>query len=332
MIVSGLAEAIIKAGQIEVVKSTVKVTSADGGIVREGNKFEAVGDKIYYQFVVTNKGVQSITALNFRDPLLDLNREVTLDAPLAPGQSYTYMVDKPYEVTQADLDNGSVKNTVYVKVPDKENPDKPEVPGENDTPAHKTSGILLTKESTRVCNAEGVDYPDGKFREAGDLIYYQFVMKNVGNVTIKKVIITDEKLGIHKLELTPDLAPGDVYIYQAPQPYRVTTDDVLRGEVVNTASVVNPEDPQNPGTSTHITTGQTEAIASSTPLLPTVIMPSKPADKKLLAQPVDKPVEQHTPSPDRTLVPVTGEQGIDPLLPLLLSLMAVALILLRRRH
>ena len=126
------------------------------------------------------------------------------------------MVDKPYEVTQADLDNGSVKNTVYVKVPDKENPDKPEVPGGNDTPAHKTSGILLTKESTRVCNAEGVDYPDGKFREAGDLIYYQFVMKNVGNVTIKKVIITDEKLAIHKLELTPDLVPGDVYIYQAP--------------------------------------------------------------------------------------------------------------------
>ena len=77
-----------------------------------GNGRTDVGDKIRYEFVVTNTGTVTLTGVGVDDPKLAAQGiSVTCDpSTLAPGESVVCTADAPYVVTQADVDRGSVHN------------------------------------------------------------------------------------------------------------------------------------------------------------------------------------------------------------------------------
>lgn len=83
--------------------ASIKVTKR-----AEPDTFSAVGEEIVYWFAVTNTGDLDVTNLIVTDPLIGFSGTV---ANLAAGASTIYLSDS-YTITQADLDAGSVENTV----------------------------------------------------------------------------------------------------------------------------------------------------------------------------------------------------------------------------
>lgn len=76
-------------------------------------EFTAVGQVITYTISVTNTGNTTLSNIAVSDPLTGLLENV---ASLAPGQSVTFQTS--YTVTLADIENGSVLNTVFVSAED----------------------------------------------------------------------------------------------------------------------------------------------------------------------------------------------------------------------
>ncbi len=71
--------------------------------------YKAVGDEINYTIVTENTGNVTITDVTVNDPLVQLNENI---GSLNPGDSHSISI--LYSVTQADLDQGTVINTVVV--------------------------------------------------------------------------------------------------------------------------------------------------------------------------------------------------------------------------
>jgi gliding motility-associated-like protein/uncharacterized repeat protein (TIGR01451 family) len=73
------------------------------------NIYTSVGDEISFFIEVENTGNVSVNAVSVTDPLTGLNSTIPV---LAPGETETYT--EIYTITQADLNSGSVTNTVTV--------------------------------------------------------------------------------------------------------------------------------------------------------------------------------------------------------------------------
>ncbi len=219
----------------KVEKNTVKVTNGDGTETRKDNMFTTAGDRIYYSFTVTNTGNQTIKKLKFKDTLIDLTREISLD--LKPGFKWTYTPNKFYEVTQADINTGKVNNTVSVVAVPPSGNDTPPEESTNTTPPVQTPKIVVEKTATEVTDAQGKAYEDGKIHAAGDLITYKFTVTNKGNVTIRYLKIDDSTIKFTKEFYDLNIDPDGKFTYTLEEPYKVSQADLNNGEVLNTAIV-----------------------------------------------------------------------------------------------
>ena len=217
-------------GHITVEKETTSEAPENG---------YALGDTIEYKITVKNDGNLTITDIKVTDELT--KDEWTIDS-LAPGETKEFTAE--YEVTEADILNGSVKNvaTATGTSPDPDQPDVPVTPGDTDDPTEeKNPSLNVTKETTSTA-------PEGGYA-LGDKIEYKITVENDGNVTISDITVTDDKTGdewtIESLE------PGETKEFTAT--YEVTEADILNGSVKNvaTATGTDPEgdDPTvDPGT------------------------------------------------------------------------------------
>ncbi|MCY4781783.1 hypothetical protein ORI89_19210, partial [Sphingobacterium sp. UT-1RO-CII-1] len=162
-------------------------------------------------------------------------------------------------ITQADMDRGGVYNLATAKgedprgkeVPvtskdpnplDPSDPDypaeDPDYPGCTDctvTPLVKDAKLELDK-SSKYVDANG----DGKVN-AGDKIEYSFEVRNVGNVTISNIAITDDQVTVSGGPI--DLAPGEKDATTFTAVYTITQADMDRGGVYNLATAKG-EDPR----------------------------------------------------------------------------------------
>src|SRR5690606_10744516 len=107
---------------------------------------------------------------------------------LAPGASKT--VEVSHAITHADLDNGGVDNQASVSGTDpvgdpvNSSSDDPSTPDSDDpTRAELTQSLAITiTKRTRP----------GEFVQVGDVIVYDLVVTNTGNVTLTNIEISDE--------------------------------------------------------------------------------------------------------------------------------------------
>ncbi|MGB4311297.1 MAG: S-layer homology domain-containing protein, partial [Natronincolaceae bacterium] len=169
-----------------------------------------VGDKIHYIITVTNTGNTTLAGIPVVDTKIGLNATIT---ELAPDAVWTHIAD--YSITQADIDAGSVLNTVLV---DEEGTDE-------ETPLPKVPGMEVEK--------SGEYLGDPERAEVGDKIHYTITVTNTGNTTLTNIAVADNMIGLGTI--ITELLPGAVWTHEAD--YSITQADIDAGKVLNTVLV-----------------------------------------------------------------------------------------------
>ncbi len=192
-----------------------------------------VGDKLTYVFEITNTGEITIKELVLTDN--KIGGEVALPKKtLAPKESMT--VEADYILTQADFDAGKVKNSATVEGKDVH--DKPVKDTSGNTPNDDDETVTVISELSKITLTKTAQFNDENgdgYAQLGESITYTFTVKNVGNVTVKDLKITDKKIeGVITLDKTT-LAPSEVA--KGSVTYQITKEDLKAGKVENSAVV-----------------------------------------------------------------------------------------------
>ncbi|MFZ0091251.1 MAG: hypothetical protein WAL63_17210 [Solirubrobacteraceae bacterium] len=196
-----------------------------------------VGDHISYAYVVTNAGnvnlssvaVSDVTAGHVTCPPLST-------AGLSPGASVTCTEDVAYQVTQADVDSGSVTDvatatgTATVAGSSVTSPASP--PASVTIPAAVSPAVSIVKSGAVAPSA------DQHAVTPGDTIQYSYLVTNIGNTTLQSISVSDSNAGrvTCPTPAPPGLAPGAVESCSAASPYVVSQADVDAGAVADTAT------------------------------------------------------------------------------------------------
>ena len=189
-------------------------------------EYSEPGETISYTYTVTNTGNVTLHAVALTDSRLGA---VTCpDTTLAAGQSTTCTAE--HVTTQADVDAGHIANTADVTG---RPPTGPPVTGTDRDTVHaiRTPGIQVGKSSS----------PD-TFGAAGETITYSYAVTNTGNVTLRRITVTDSRLG----PITcPDTALAPAASMTCTASYVTTQADVDKGDIEN-AAVVTGHPPAGP--------------------------------------------------------------------------------------
>ena len=202
-------------------------------LVKTANQasFDAVGDVLTYDYLVTNTGNVGIGALSVSDDKIatvacDVAGQGDGDAVLDPAEAV--ICTATYTVTQADLDAGSVTNMASATGTPSGGSLTP--PTDSATvDADRQPSLETVKTATSV-----------NFEQPGDVTTYQYVVTNTGNVTLTDPItVTDNLISAVSCPALPagGLAPGANLTCTAS--YTVTQADLDAGSVTNLASAVS---------------------------------------------------------------------------------------------
>ncbi|AKC86182.1 hypothetical protein WQ53_04735 [Pseudoxanthomonas suwonensis] len=199
----------------------------------------AVGDVIDYQFVVTNTGDVNLSGIVVHDAQLDA-AAVCAATALAPTASTT--CTGSHTVTAAEVAVGNVHNSATASGTPPATPGNPTptpvdtpTPSEVDTPTVQNPGLTIVKSVTSA----------GPYT-VGDVIDYQFVVTNTGDVNLSGIVVHDGQLDAAAVCAATTLAPTASTTCTGS--HTVTAADVDAGNVHNsaTASGTPPVTPGNP--------------------------------------------------------------------------------------
>ncbi|WP_378239456.1 DUF7507 domain-containing protein [Actinomadura harenae] len=187
------------------------------------SSFTAAGQPITYTYKVTNTGNVTLNDVGINDPLPGLSTPTCLTTTLPAGGSTDCTAT--YTTTQADVDAGAVHNEASAHGTPQGATGPIESPlSEVTVPAVANPSIALSKVPNRLT------YPG-----AGVVITYQYVVTNTGNVTLTDVGITDAHTGLSPVTCPlTTLPPGGRTVCIGT--YTTTAQDVLNGEITNTAT------------------------------------------------------------------------------------------------
>ncbi len=163
---------------------TVKIASP--------TSYSAVGQKITYNYTVTNSGNVFISGpITVTDNITGVIQ--LSNSGLSPGQNVTGTAN--YTITQADLDNGSVTNSAYA------------TGTFNGTEVNSTN-VTATVEAIQSPSLFTVKIASPEnYSAVGDIITYTYNITNTGNVNIKgPITVTDNKTGIIQINNTTKFA------------------------------------------------------------------------------------------------------------------------------
>ncbi|MGX7826386.1 DUF7507 domain-containing protein [Actinokineospora sp. 24-640] len=221
-------------------------------VVKEAEGFEGiqdgtvdVGDTIEYRITATNAGTVTLTNVEVVDeyeppatePGDPPRCEPTAPSTLPAGQTMSCAV--AYEVTQADVDQGSVTSRASGRgtTPGGQVITSGE-PDEVTTELDQAAAVSITKRVARIDDSNV-----NKVNDADDVIHYEVTVRNTGTVTVTGVEVTDTIAApaspTPTLDCRPEtgaaLGPGEDMACTGT--YTITQADIDAGRVVNTASV-----------------------------------------------------------------------------------------------
>jgi uncharacterized repeat protein (TIGR01451 family)/LPXTG-motif cell wall-anchored protein len=186
-----------------------------------GDDFTA-GAEVKYTFVVANTGNVTVDGIGIDDPMT--SDEACPKDALAAGEQM--VCSATYTLTQADIDAGRVDNTVTVDGTDPSGRDVSGT-GTNTFPAAASPKLTVAKTGV-FADADG----DG-LAQAGEVVNYQIVVRNTGNVTVTDISVDDPLTGPPACD-GEDLAPGQFVTCTVS--YTLTQADVDAGSVRNSAT------------------------------------------------------------------------------------------------
>lgn len=216
----------------------------------------AAGTQITYSFEVTNTGNVPIVALSVTDAMTaPAGPSPAVGCPpgqLAPGATVTCTAT--YTATQADIDNGIIKNSATATGQD--------LSGNPVTSGRATASVSVVS-APSLALVKTADR--STVTAAGQLVHYSFTVTNTGNVTASGLAVVDAFTAPGGpvppvICSVTSLAPGASTVCTSDYP--ATQADLDNGSITNTA-VATAKDPQ--GTS-----------ISSDPSTVTVGAPSAP--------------------------------------------------------
>ena len=199
----------------------------------------AAGSLIAYRFDVTNTGSVTLDGITVNDARLDAPATCPLSS-LAPGLSMT--CTGSYTVTAVDVAAGYVQNTATVTGQPPTVPGGPTPPPVTSPPSTVTTstaqnpGLALVKSVTST----------GPYT-TGNVIAYQFVVTNTGDVTLTGLVVNDAQLDAPAVCPASTLAPAATMTCTGS--YTVTVADVASGNVHNSATA-SGQPPTVPGGTT----------------------------------------------------------------------------------
>jgi uncharacterized repeat protein (TIGR01451 family) len=184
--------------------------------------FNAVGQRIYYSYILTNTVSFPLNApFVVSDNIVTNENCLSSPATLATGASYT--CTGSYVITQADIDTGYVTNLVSAS--------------SVETTTNTTGTTIYAVQDTSLTLTKTVSPTVAT--DVGDTVTYTYTLTNSGNVTlIGPYTVTDNKISSSDIDCSGAAATLlPLATTQCTATYTITADDVANASVTNTASV-----------------------------------------------------------------------------------------------
>ena len=189
----------------------------------------AVGQAVTYSYIVQNTGTIGINSLALTDDKLG---EIKLDTnTIMPGTQATGT--STYTIKESDLPGPLTNNVTASGVEDR-------------TKKPVSASASATVDLTYNAALNLTKVPSSTTAKVGDKVTYRFTVTNTGNVTIKGLNLTDDKLGTIKTDKN-ELAPGAVTSASATH---VILESDLPGPLINVATIKGTDSQNQPVTAT----------------------------------------------------------------------------------
>jgi LPXTG-site transpeptidase (sortase) family protein len=225
--------------------------------ITSGNPYSVEGAEVDYEYIVTNDG-----DITLDGPVTIDDDQATVTCPvvssLNPGDSVTCSAS--HTISQADIDAGSLTNTATAHAD-----------GVDSNTATATANATQTPELTLVKNITSGD----PYAAAGDVIDYEYVVTNTGNITLHGAVTVDDDQTIVTCPFVAQLAPSESVTCTAS--HTVTQANVDNGSLTNIATAHEDGVDSNTATATatasmnpslelvkSITSGNTYSVVGST--------------------------------------------------------------------
>ncbi len=189
----------------------------------------SVGQAVTYTYTVRNTGTIGINALTLVDD--KLGTLVPAARTILPGVSTT--ATSIYTIKESDL-LGPLNNTAVASG----------VEDRTKKPVSATASATVALTYNAALSLTKV--PSSTTAKVGDTVTYRFTVTNTGNVTIKGLNLTDDKLGTIKTDKN-ELAPGAVASASATH---VILESDLPGPLTNLATIQGTDSQNKPVTAT----------------------------------------------------------------------------------
>ena len=182
------------------------------------------GEVITYNYLLTNTGNQTLTGITLTDDNVDAQPTCNVTS-LAPGATTTCTAN--YTVKQADIDaGGNITNNVTA------NSNEGAVATKNlNIPISGTPSITIAKSSTT-----------SSVTTAGQIITYNYLIKNTGNLTLSGISLNDDKVDVQPTCPSTSLAPRDETTCSATYTIKQTDVDA-GGNITNNVTASSNEAP-----------------------------------------------------------------------------------------
>ncbi|WP_211319898.1 DUF7507 domain-containing protein, partial [Flavobacterium aquicola] len=218
----------------------------------------AVGDKITYTFTITNPGTTPISNITITDPLLAspnpnvpilyVSGDTDSDDSLNSSETWTYKAD--YSVNQSDINVGKIINQAAVNGMVLGTNNISSLSGTDISNHNPTITELCQSPSIKITkDGNYVDSNQDGITNVGDIVSYNFVIENTGNVPLTNITVTDNNAVITTGSITT-LAVGAIDTNTFSGSHAITQDDINIGYVYNLAIVTAKDPNDNPVTDT----------------------------------------------------------------------------------
>jgi uncharacterized repeat protein (TIGR01451 family) len=182
--------------------------------------YNAVGDLIHYTNEIKNTGNVRITGITLSDPSTSTIGSNQIDV-LNPGE--TASIRTTHAVSQSDLNLGLVEKTASVSAFDA-----------NSQPIHVTSNPVSVPAIQNAQIQTTLTAAETSYSKEGDMIHYSIEVRNMGNVTLTNLNISEATAGNAQASSVPVLVPGSTVVVTVN--HMATLADLVAGKVVNTAT------------------------------------------------------------------------------------------------